>query len=335
MDEGVSSSIKTILFDMDGVITSELAYWKSAALTVYEYFHNDYELNRERCYEDVDQIMATVFSENKTIEILKSLSVNSNWDLTYLTILATEILRFENSEDESVFDKIPDFLMDKNASAPELFDVLAEEYEEAFNMEDCSKESEFYKEIQNSFQRWYHGGLIECETPLIGMNETVELISYLHNKGYTLGIGTGRPYIEIKRPLENWGILKYFDADRIISYDDVIADQFIYNKNREEPVRFAKPHPYTFLKGAKGKNDFSLSDLDDINPDSSVDKTSVHETSVLAVGDAVCDFEAAKAAGFKFCAVLTGVDGKESENYFINEGADFVLDNASILKEIL
>ena len=327
MDEEVSrnNKIKTILFDMDGVITSEAAYWKSAALTVYEYFHNDYELNPEHCYENVDQIMATVFDENKTIETAKSLSVNSNWDLTYITILSAEILRNENSEDESIFAEISDFLIEKNVSAPELFDVLAEEYEELFNLENCSRESDFYKEIQNTFQKWYLGGLIERELPLMGMQKTISVISYLHDKGYTLGVGTGRPFEEIKRPLENWDIMKYFDKDKIISYDDVIEDQNKYNSIREEPVRFAKPHPYTFIKGAKGETSFNLSDLDNVTTDE----------GVLVVGDAVCDFEAAKAAGFKFCAVLTGIDGKASESYFKNSGADFVIDDASCLKEIL
>ena len=328
MDEGVSS-IKTILFDMDGVITSELAYWKSSALTVYEYFHNDYELNSDHCYEEVDQIMARVFSENKTIEVAKSLSVNSNWDLTYITILAAEILKCENTystADVDIFSKIPDFLIEKNASAPELFDILSDEYEEIFNLENCSRESEFYKKIQAAFQKWYLGGLIEHEIPLLSLEKTVNLISYLHGKGYVLGIGTGRPLEEITRPLKNWGIIKYFDSDRIISYNDVIDDQKIYNENKEEKIRLAKPHPYTFIKGFIGKERFLPSDLDRKMP---------HNPSVLVVGDAVCDFESAREAGFRFCAVLTGIDGRESENYFINEGADFVIDDASNLKEIL
>ena len=31
---------KTVIFDMDGVITSEQNYWNSAALTVYEFLHS-------------------------------------------------------------------------------------------------------------------------------------------------------------------------------------------------------------------------------------------------------------------------------------------------------
>ena len=31
----------TVIFDLDGVITSEQCYWDAAALTVWEYLHSD------------------------------------------------------------------------------------------------------------------------------------------------------------------------------------------------------------------------------------------------------------------------------------------------------
>jgi phosphoglycolate phosphatase-like HAD superfamily hydrolase len=343
MDDG--HSIKTILFDMDGVLTSEKAYWQSSALAIFEYFNDDYELNTDFCYENVDTIMDTVFSANKTIDTAKNLGVNSNWDLTYITILSAEILKTKGISIEKVFDEIPEFLISINTIAPILFDELASLYSEIFNfdIDACKKEGQLYLKIQKLFQEWYLGddlffkyysekpknskgknNLISKEEPLLGIEKTKDILSYLYNKGYTLGIGTGRPQDELYTPLRNWDILKYFDEKRIVTYTDVINYQRIYNNNKTDYVSFAKPHPFSFIKASKGE-EFNFLDIEKNTTDS----------SVLVVGDALCDILAAKNAGFKFCAVLTGIDGKDSEIYFQNEGADYIIDDATHLKKLV
>ena len=343
MDDG--HSFKTVLFDMDGVLTSEKAYWQAAALAIFEYFNDDYELNTEYCYENVDSIIESVFAANKTIDTAKSLGVNSNWDLTYITILSAEILKTKGFSDEQVFEEIPDFLISKSEIAPLLFDQLASEYAEIFNFdtEACTKESSFYAEIQKLFQQWYLGdclffemygerpknpkgenNLISKEEPLLGLEETIKLLSYLCEKGCKLGIGTGRPQNELYAPLKKWDILKYFDLTRIVTYTEVLSYQELYHKAKKEFVRFAKPHPFSFLKAAKG-DDFNFADFNTIDKDD----------SVLVVGDALCDLLAAKNAGFQFCAVLTGIDGKDAQSYFENEGADYIIEDATYLETLI
>ena len=345
MDDGHSGKFSTVLFDLDGVITGEQAYWKAAALTVYEYFHEDLELNSEFCYEEADSIMDTVFSYQETVVTLKSLGLNSNWDLAYAVILSTDILKSEGIEDEEIFAMVPEFLADKNILAPELLDVLAQEYEEIFNYPEgyARKGGGFYDEIVKKFQHWYLGddgyvaqyhemvpmekgniGLVDSEEPLLGLTETQTLLKKLRDAGYVLGIGSGRPRMELERPLKNWGVFDCFDPNRIVSYDDVLDWQTQYEEQYNTDEKLVKPHPFQFIKGAYG-TDFSLEKLNKKEDFS----------HVLVVGDALCDLIAAHDAGCKFCAVLTGVDGKDARTFFENMGADYILEDATELPELL
>ena len=345
MDDGHSGKFSTVLFDLDGVITGEQAYWKAAALTVYEYFYEDLELNSEFCYEEADSITDTVFSYQETVVTLKSLGLNSNWDLAYAVILSTDNLKSEGIEDEEIFGMVPEFLADKNILAPELLEVLAQEYEEIFNYPDgyAKKGGEFYDEIVKKFQHWYLGdegysaqyhepvptekgniGLVDSEVPLLGLSKTQTLLKSLADAGYILGIGSGRPLQELERPLKNWGVFDYFDPNRIVSYDDVLSWQAEYQKQTRSDEKLVKPHPFQFIKGACG-TDFSLEKL----------SNKADFSHILVVGDALCDLIAAHEAGCKFCAVLTGVDGKDARTFFENMGADYILDDATCLSEIL
>ncbi len=345
MDDGHSGKFHTILFDLDGVITGEQAYWKAAALTVYEYFHEDLELNSEFCYENADSIMDTVFSYQETVVTLKSLGLNSNWDLAYAVILTTDILKSEGIEDEEIFGLVSDFLTEKNILAPELLEVLAQEYEEIFNYPEgyARKGGEFYDGIVKKFQHWYLGddgyvaqygesvpmekgatGLVDAEEPLLGLSETQALLRSLHHAGFSLGIGSGRPRQELERPLKNWGVFDCFDSTRIVSYDDVLFWQKQYAEQYQTDEKLVKPHPFQFVKGALG-TEFSLEHL----------QNKQDFSRVLVVGDALCDLIAAHDAGCKFCAVLTGVDGKDARTFFENMGADYILEDATELPEIL
>lgn len=341
MDDGHCRQFDTILFDLDGVITGEYAYWKAAALTVYEYFYEDLDLNSEYCYENADAILNRVFSYHDTIVTMKSLGINSNWDLAYAVVMVIDILKSEGLEEEEVFSSVSDFLMEKNLLAPELLDVLAQEYEEIFNYPEgyAQKGNTFYQKIVRHFQHWYlgddgyfkqygehpavlkgNGGLLDSEEPLLGLSETKELLSGLKNGGYHLGIGSGRPRAELERPLSNWGVLSLFDPERIVGYDDVL----LWQEKTKSKEKLVKPHPFQFLKGAMGES-FLPSHLTDM-PDCS---------RVLVVGDALCDLLAAHAAGCRFCAVLTGVDGKDARVFFENMGADYILEDATDLPGLL
>ncbi|HYX51071.1 MAG TPA: hypothetical protein VE843_15090, partial [Ktedonobacteraceae bacterium] len=87
-----------IIFDLDGVITSEAAYWDAAGLTLHELLYSPryWDLDRSKLsidgqYHPVKTaqesrlISRTVFPESDILT-LKGHSINSNWDTCYVAV---------------------------------------------------------------------------------------------------------------------------------------------------------------------------------------------------------------------------------------------------------
>jgi len=87
-----------IVFDLDGVITSEEAYWDAAGLTLHEllysprYWNTDErQLGSDGQYhpvttaEESRRISRSLFPERE-IQALKARAINSNWDTCYATV---------------------------------------------------------------------------------------------------------------------------------------------------------------------------------------------------------------------------------------------------------
>ncbi|MGG5252688.1 HAD family hydrolase [Neobacillus sp. SM06] len=84
--------IKTVLFDVDGVLLSEEHYFDASALTVWEMLisTNYLALSPEQYKTDfteseIAEIRARVFKNDKVLKFLKSRGLNANWDMIYLT----------------------------------------------------------------------------------------------------------------------------------------------------------------------------------------------------------------------------------------------------------
>ena len=93
-----------------------------------------------------------------------------------------------------------------------------------------------------------------------------------------MGIGTGRPWNEVKMPLEALGLLRFFQPDRIVTIDEVRKAE---DREGLAPFSLAKPHPYTYIRGAI---EYSLDD-------------------VYVIGDSLSDQLAANDAGFHFIGI--------------------------------
>lgn len=84
--------LKLLIFDLDGVITSETKYWNTAKLTVWELICSDKYLGISDYFGESPEV------DNRLVEIgdriigdsfiyeLKSRAVNSNWDLTFFVV---------------------------------------------------------------------------------------------------------------------------------------------------------------------------------------------------------------------------------------------------------
>ncbi len=85
--------VKTVLFDVDGVLLSEERYFDASSLTVWEVFHSNHYLGlgpekykTEFNDEEIATIRATVFENDLVLNYLKSCGLNANWDMIYLTV---------------------------------------------------------------------------------------------------------------------------------------------------------------------------------------------------------------------------------------------------------
>jgi phosphoglycolate phosphatase-like HAD superfamily hydrolase len=196
--------------------------------------------------------------------------------------------------------------------------------------------SPLWEGVKDIFQEWYLGeinykeiyareprltgkkGLIEDEAPLLEINKIRATLDRLHNKGWILGIATGRPFSELYLPLQKMGIWNYFDTDSIVTYDDVSKAEEDLQGCLPQKISLGKPHPFSFLKSYWGKS-YSNSRM------LSADGLQPEKGKCWIVGDSMADLLAARKMGALFIGVLTGHGGAESSRLFEKEGARAVL----------
>lgn len=322
----------TFIFDMDGVVTSEDAYWNAASLTVYEYLNDkshfgNISIDTVLSSDNVKTIRKEVFSDDKLIVLLKGKGVNSNWDLGYITVLMALILC---TNDYAEIYKYAQMIDEDIISVYDNFAKLASE-RVGVPYEKFSRNGKLWCDMRDCFQEWYLGdtlfrevygrppkntnkpGLYKKEMPIITVEELKNVIGEL-SRTKKLGIATGRLDREISPLLRQWDVFSKFDASSICTYDYVITGE------ENTGATLTKPHPYMFLKSLYGTN---YPDEKIINGD--YDKSKIDRT--LVIGDAGADILAAKAMGADFCAVLTGVAGKDGRGYFEEQKAEYILND--------
>jgi phosphoglycolate phosphatase-like HAD superfamily hydrolase len=379
------SEIDSIIFDMDGVITSEQNYWNAAALTVHEmltdhkYFGNQH-IKVDLSQEEIKEIRNSIFVNDQLIALLKDRGVNTNWDLAYVVMcmaLIVDIDRFLNCSRNVIDASLPqlkpqiilkmvnskkmktldtetthyplstayhqsvyEYISDHHIQGFELYKFIEQKLSEITGLEEkyFSRNGELWQLCRQIFQEWYLGdraytktygqtpaqkgkvGLMYSEQPLIPLEELRGILDILYDAGIRMGIGTGRPFIEIEQPLISWEIKKYFDMDAYITYAEVMKAEAALQGSKYANINLAKPHPYVFLKAIYGKEYSDMLLLDGNYDKSVLDR-------VLVIGDAGSDIMAAKAIDCKFAAVLTGISGEKARDYFKEMGADYILDS--------
>ena len=199
-----------------------------------------------------------------------------------------------------------------------------------FDYEWLKRNGTMWTTMRDIFQTWFLGdelfektfgyipintgktGLLYKEEPIVDKNKLIAIMSLL-SRNKRVCTGTGRPYIEMLPPIENWGIKQYFAQNGLCNYDNVVEAEKELNNNA-----LTKPHPYMFLKALYG-TDYSNKRI----VDGDYDKAKIKTT--LVVGDAGADILAAQAMDADFCAVLTGIQGERARGYFEKLGANYIL----------
>ncbi|MFD1707746.1 HAD family hydrolase [Siminovitchia sediminis] len=84
--------VKTVLFDVDGVLLSEERYFDMSALTVWEVLYSSKymglrpdKFKADPADEEIEKIRRDVFVDDQVLKLIKAGGVNANWDMIYLT----------------------------------------------------------------------------------------------------------------------------------------------------------------------------------------------------------------------------------------------------------
>ncbi|MEG2584157.1 MAG: hypothetical protein RSA27_06605, partial [Oscillospiraceae bacterium] len=174
-----------IIFDMDGVITSEYIYWDTAALTIYELlfdykFYGKHDIDREWCRKNYKEISDTIFCGEKTIRAVKRLGVNTNWDLAYIVFCVSKYIEpCLERLDKAHFDAVCMFIENITTLAPKLYEHI-----EGLAETVIDKDKGFFKrsgtgfwtQMHAGFQDWFNGfdgveGLNSMEKPLLPLGD--------------------------------------------------------------------------------------------------------------------------------------------------------------------
>jgi phosphoglycolate phosphatase-like HAD superfamily hydrolase len=340
--------IDTLIFDMDGVITTEEKYWACARLTLWELVTQT--LGASDTFGDPihDPEAREAIAPDELIYALKGRAVNSNWDIAF--VLACVYL--SGLPDATVISAVdvPDFLeaIRDTMAGPSLWpqtlvDFLAETHgakgkaltQEAgnrlrrtldFSNEDLLRVSgPFWWYLHDRFQRFYsgeamreYGGSPLLDGTAIPADQIEATLKKLRDGGYTLGAATGRPRSELDDALGGLGLLDYFDSRRLGTLDVVRQAE-----KKLGIVGLEKPHPFCLLHAIHPNT------APEILLDEEFQKTRRH--NVVVVGDATSDVMMAKAAGCRAICVLTGVRGEaarqERLQLLVHAAAEAILDD--------
>jgi phosphoglycolate phosphatase-like HAD superfamily hydrolase len=320
----MTQAYKLIIFDLDGVITTEHIYWDCARLTLWELLQLRLQVwlpygpaVHDVCAREYVLPQSTVFN-------IKNRAINSNWDLTFLGACALLLaLPADVGQGAADIDDLWRSLTHANLPAivwpaavddllmrmgdrrgADLLRAAGEAAAEHLGLDRALlvPDGPLWQALYARFQGWYDGRLMGVwgapplpERPVCPAADMQRALSDLREAGCTLGIATGRPYVEAEYPLRSFGCWVYFDVDRIGTYSAVEKAQAATGM-----TGLGKPHPYTVQR---------------VLYPTVTDDALLHDPpgglpGALLVGDSASDALAARAAGIHCLGVLSGVQGE-------------------------
>ena len=367
-----------IVFDLDGVITSEEAYWDAAGLVLHELLYSPHYWNitGANVYhppitaEECRRISRETLPE-AVILGFKSHSINSNWDTCYAAVCICLLDLLASLPDRASLFPLrpwdalwmatfrsllaqvsPPRTLDafRRLDAPilhtyvglelmKLFDVYASEVFDQPVEEVFVYGSPFWLLCQDLFQETYLGddlyireyghtpaqpgkpGCIHFEQPLLPVEDLRATLSALREQGYILGVATGRPRQEAIVPLQNYGLLVYFDPVRVMTHAEVALAEGTLRARGLKAVSLVKPNPYQFLAAY----DPQYQPLQPLPPDG----------SFVVVGDTPSDVGGGRAAGAITVAVLTGARTAQARTMLERAQPDFTVENVTKVPALL
>lgn len=268
--------MKAVIFDLDGVITSERVYWNCSGLALAKYRGDKMPKT------DAGKVkLAQSLLPDDVIRGFKEAGINSNWDITYASSIVSRL-----GKDAKWFQKE---LKRKGYKGLDYLKLL----DELDPSQKHKREGGEWKEAHKKFQACYYE-LEHTDGTVIPLHKVKKALGELKAMGLKLGIATGRPLGEVDKPLKKWGLWDYFEPAMIVTDDDAAREEARVGRH------VGKPDPWIIL--------YAISR----NEGCSIKKAKKLAGEYLYVGDSVADVLAAKNAGTPLICVDTGIASKAS-----------------------
>lgn len=372
--------MKSVLFDVDGVFLSEERCFDVSALTVYEmlmskdYIGLDPSVQFEGLTDSqITEIRNIVFYNDEILTKLKSLGLNSNWDMLFIVVAIhfiklcqglsndqlSDVLnpkQFNQNTLAFVGEHISDVTLDFSAPLAFLDGVssgkdniykslvtYASEHLNTTETELFELKSAFWTFAQEIYQEWYLG---------YKLFEEVEKKPKRSNfkNGYIYDEVVLRPVAEIKSLLEDLKNAGYHIAiatgrprtETIVPFETLgikalFEEQHIVTASE---VLIAEDH-YPDLKPLGKPNPFSYlatlegNELDRYKHYATNQENRVNKDDVFVVGDSLADLLSAKKIGATFIGPLTGLKGQNAREELESYGAEYIVDHVGEIRNIL
>lgn len=194
--------------------------------------------------------------------------------------------------------------------------------------------SDLWNLCYQNFQAWYEGRkgyTLPDDDTVLDLEQVKAILQTLKDANrFTLAIATGRPRNEVIEPLTALGLLSFFDPQRIVTYDEVLATEDQLNTG-PDPIKLGKPHPFVLLKALHGEEDPQVFCTEAFQKRD--------RTYAAYIGDAASDVVAAKRSGCISVGVLTGFTASRAKSeqvqMFTNLGCDCVIESIQALPQVL
>jgi phosphoglycolate phosphatase-like HAD superfamily hydrolase len=270
------------------------------------------------------------------IDILKEEKLNlADIDITNLNEVG-DMLGEVTVNPEAVLE----FISRETFTKDEIYNALIEYAGTLQNLKDSNvfrMYGPIWEQGRYKYQEWYLGSeLVEADTGraaeelektgfiydeewIVDTASIKEMLNSLKDKGYTIGVATGRPRQETLLPFEEDGLIEVFDERRISTASEVMDAEGRSNARHA----LTKPHPFSYLWSLYVQNDALF--------DAAVNGRNESDEQIFIVGDSVADFYCADKIGATFIATLTGLTGDD----IISTFEELDVPKEQMLKDVL
>ncbi|MCY1608188.1 HAD hydrolase-like protein [Staphylococcus pettenkoferi] len=372
--------MKSILFDVDGVFLSEDRCFDVAALTVYEILMSSEYIGlhpsidfSQLTEEDIKEIRELVFYQDEILQQLKSMGLNSNWDMLFIVLalhtieicksidprtlqaflesetISGEALQFLGQHVNEValnFESTMKFLKQVKHGENEIFEALqahaqAALYTDKVDMFEMS--SSYWQLAQEIYQEWYLGRQLFEEVEGKAAKSTFK-------EGYIYHEVVLAPVTDIQILLQDLVDAGYQLAlatgrprtetevpFQSLGLSDYFDKQHVVTASDVLKAEQILPEQRPLAK----PNPFTYLAAyfgNDVSKYSQYAQDQAHrleDEEVYIVGDSLADLLCAKKIGATFIGPLTGLKGKDAKAELEDNDADYIVDDVLQIINIL